>query len=147
MKVVIPLLVEIPGSAVYRKYDPQTGWRDFVVDANNSIASAAGSPGVCPAAGDSSYEAGLNQGDYCVELTIQDGGPNDTDGEINSVVEDPGTIVEGPDTLEETEEVTFTSHGGGVPNYLLLSLLAVLLYLGLGLIRRTTTRVDVKSDS
>lgn len=147
VKVVIPLLVEIPGSAVYRKYDPQTGWRDFVVDANNSIASAAGSPGVCPAAGDSSYEAGLNQGDYCVELTIQDGGPNDTDGEINSVVEDPGTIVEGPDTLEETEEVTFTSHGGGVPNYLLLSLLAVLLYLRLGLIRRTTTRVDVKSDS
>lgn len=32
----------------------------------------------------------LRSGDYCVRLTIEDGGPNDADGLRNGVIRDPG---------------------------------------------------------
>ena len=49
VKVVIPPIAQIGADAVYRKYRLDTGWQDFVEDANNSIASAAGSRDVRPA--------------------------------------------------------------------------------------------------
>ncbi len=95
VKIVIPQFAAIPTSPSYRKYDPQTGWRDFVIDSNNSLASTPGAPGICPPPGDTSYVNGLHEGDYCIQLMIQDGGPNDTDGQINNIVEDPGSIILG----------------------------------------------------
>ena len=48
--------------------------------------------GTCPSTGDDSYLKGLAEGDFCVQLTIEDGGPNDTDGQVNGTVKDPGGV-------------------------------------------------------
>ena len=42
-----------------------------------------GEDGVCPGANDEAFEAGLVQGNNCIALTIEDGGPNDLDGLSN----------------------------------------------------------------
>ena len=93
VRVVIPQLNPLPNGAVYRKYDPTTGWQDFVVDGQNSISSAPGLQGECPLAGDLTFTAGLNEGHYCIQLLIEDGGANDMDGEANYVIEDPAQLV------------------------------------------------------
>jgi len=128
-RVVIPLLSGIPRNAVYRKFNAATGWSDFTIDANNGIASAVGALGACPEPGSSAYRTGLNNLDSCIELRIQDGGPNDTDNSVNGIVTDPGTIgvqLEDPEAFEVEE-------GGGRMSPLLL---AVLLSLSFMAIRR-----------
>ena len=82
----------IPAGATYQKYDATTGWQLFVIDANNAIHSAASVGGICPGLGTASYIPGLNEGDDCIQLTIQDGGPNDMDDLANAEVRDPGGI-------------------------------------------------------
>ncbi|WP_018414607.1 tandem-95 repeat protein [Teredinibacter turnerae] len=91
VSVVIPQISQLPAGAVYRKFT-NGQWRDFVEDANNRLHSAPGSEGLCPPPGDAAYRSGLNQGDWCVQLTIEDGGPNDADGEANNAVVDPGGV-------------------------------------------------------
>ncbi|MFD2167985.1 GLUG motif-containing protein [Thalassotalea euphylliae] len=94
--VVIPMSegFYLPASAVYRKYTARDGWFNFVVDANNSVSSALSDDnGNCPAIGDASYRVGLNEGDNCIQLIIEDGGPNDADYIVNASVEDPGLVV------------------------------------------------------
>ncbi|MGB5305192.1 MAG: choice-of-anchor U domain-containing protein, partial [Gammaproteobacteria bacterium] len=90
VQIVLPQSIPLPKAAIYRKYIPGGGWQDFVTNGDNRIASAPGSDGVCPAPGDSSYRNGLHAGDYCIQLTIVDGGGNDTDGIPNGVIRDPG---------------------------------------------------------
>jgi hypothetical protein len=90
VQIVLPQFTPLPKAAVYRKYIPGVGWQKFVTDGDNKIASAPGSDGVCPAPGDPSYRNGLHAGDYCIQLTIVDGGANDTDGISNGVIRDPG---------------------------------------------------------
>ena len=91
VSIVVPQTQQIPANAVYRKF--QNGrWNSFVSDTNNHIYSSAGSLGYCPPPGDSSWVAGLTEGDFCVQLTIEDGGPNDADNEVNGAVEDPGAV-------------------------------------------------------
>jgi hypothetical protein len=90
--VVVPLRHPIPEGAHYRKHVQGTWW-DFVVDGANAIASAPGANGACPAPGAPSYDAGLNVGDGCVALTIQDGGPNDADAAADGVIRDPGGLA------------------------------------------------------
>jgi len=92
ISVVIPQRNAIPANAVYRKLIPTIGWQDFVVNDKNLIASALGSDGVCPPPGSDEYVSGLHAGDWCVQLTIEDGGPNDNDGIANGVVVDPGGV-------------------------------------------------------
>ncbi len=89
--VVIPQRAPIPLSAKLRKFIGQ--WQDFVIDNKNSIASAPGLRGFCPAPGATLWQAGLNAGHWCVQLTIEDGGPNDADGLVNGVVEDPSGVA------------------------------------------------------
>lgn len=96
VRVVLPQLVPLAQGAVYRKFIPGSGWHDFVTDSNNRIASATGSDGACPAPGDRTYRNDLHAGDYCVQLTIEDGGPNDTDGLRNGVIRDPGGAGSAP---------------------------------------------------
>jgi hypothetical protein len=91
-KVVLPLRHAIPARAVYRKHRAGA-WNDFVVDAANSIASAPGGQGACPQPGDRAYMPGINRGHACLELTIQDGGPNDADGLANGTIADPGGLA------------------------------------------------------
>ena len=102
-KIVIPLDEAIPQNAEYRKYTPSTGWTRFVEDNQNTISSAPGTPDACPAPGDTTYSPGLKAGNYCVQLIIEDGGPNDTDGLADGMVCDPGGIAQIIETNNESE--------------------------------------------
>lgn len=91
VRVVIPQQAAIPANAVYRKF--QNGsWVNFMEDANNELHSTAGNLGYCPPPGTADWQPGLTEGHFCVQLTLQDGGPNDADGEINAAVVDPGAV-------------------------------------------------------
>jgi len=126
--IVIPQFEPLPAGARYRKYHPVTGWNDFVEDANNSLASAPGIPGICPMPTDAAYTPGLTPGDLCVQLTIEDGGPNDTDGIANHIIEDPGQIgiVEPPPPATGNTKTSEDSSGGGVISLATLLGLSVL---------------------
>ncbi|WP_158089060.1 pentapeptide repeat-containing protein [Cognaticolwellia mytili] len=94
--VVVPLAKgsSLPESAVYRKYNIKDGWHTFVEDNDNHLSSASTDEnGNCPAANDDNYSQGLTAGDNCIQLFIEDGGPNDTDLSVNGAVEDPGAIA------------------------------------------------------
>jgi hypothetical protein len=119
--VVIPQFAPIPENAGYRKLLP-TGWQDFIIDDYNCIASAAGSAGYCPPPGDTAYTEGLTRGDWCVQLTIEDGGPNDGDQRIDSKVEDPGGV-----TVHAADSSGKTKRGGGGGYLSLLTLLLLFL--------------------
>ncbi len=92
MDIVIPQRAQIPENAVYRKLIDGL-WQDFIVDDNNGLASAPGEKGICPPPGDEAFTEGLNEGHWCVQLTIEDGGPNDGDGKVNRSVDDPGGVA------------------------------------------------------
>jgi hypothetical protein len=91
--IVVPLSAPLLEGSVYRKYDVNEGWSQFVEGPLNRLSSAPGELGVCPAPGSSSYLDGLIVGSYCVQLTIEDGGDNDHDAMVNGVVKDPGGIA------------------------------------------------------
>jgi len=93
-RIVIPLGAPVPDGGVLRKFTEASGWNDFVVDENNAVASALGEGGACPDLGSELYVAGLTAGDTCMQLTLQDGGPNDADGEVNGSYKDPSGIAE-----------------------------------------------------
>ncbi|WP_322790569.1 choice-of-anchor U domain-containing protein, partial [Thalassotalea loyana] len=98
--IVLPLAdgESIPAEAVYRKYSVSTGWYNFVEDENNTISSAVfDDSGNCPVARSTAYSQvsaqGLVEGNNCIQLIIQDGGPNDADGMANGSIEDPGALT------------------------------------------------------
>jgi hypothetical protein len=91
VRVVIPQRSAIPANAVYRKFQ-RGNWVTFVSDSRNELHSAAGLPGYCPPPGSVEWVPGLNAGHLCVQLTLEDGGPNDDDGLVNSAVVDPGAV-------------------------------------------------------
>ncbi len=101
-QVVLPLSVAIPPKAVYRKLVNGT-WRNFLTTGTGmnalkggQIASAPGGAGTCPAPGDPAYTSGLTAGDFCVQLTLNDGGRNDADLTKNGVIVDPGGVAGAP---------------------------------------------------
>lgn len=116
VNVVIPQRVAIPENAIYRKFDGV--WFTFVEDANNAVMSAPGAQGACPPPQSSEYRAGLNAGDWCVQLTIEDGGPNDADGLANGAVEDPGGVGN-----LQSASISSSGSGGGSVNWGLLLLI------------------------
>ena len=93
VQVVIPLSTAIPEHPLLRLYST-SGWNGFSIDDNNTIASAAANsnnPIDCPTPGLSAYSTnqdnnGLTPGNRCIQLTIEDGGPNDSDGTVNGSV-------------------------------------------------------------
>jgi len=91
-RIVTPLRSPVPMDAVYRKYRADSGWGDFIEDAENSLWSTRGEPGYCPPTGSELWQPGLNEGDWCVQLIIQDGGANDDDGLTNGSIVDPGFV-------------------------------------------------------
>ena len=105
--IVIPHQAQFPVGASYENFHPATGWSKFVVDDNNSISSSPpvnGVLGQCPEPQNASYRPGINVGDACLQLRIQDGGPNDgdrltesgapsIDQGINGNIEDPGALL------------------------------------------------------
>ncbi|SNY49496.1 autotransporter-associated beta strand repeat-containing protein [Arsukibacterium tuosuense] len=91
VRVVLPQQSAVPQDAVYRKFQ-RGNWVSFITDANNALHSAAGNPGYCPPPGAADWQPGLTAGHWCVQLTIEDGGPNDDDGLVNAAVVDPGGV-------------------------------------------------------
>ncbi|MFC3031623.1 tandem-95 repeat protein, partial [Pseudoalteromonas fenneropenaei] len=91
-EIVLPQREPIPLSPVYRKFRAGE-WVDFVVDDSNQLFSALGEKGYCPPPGDEQWQQGLTSGHWCVQLRIQDGGPNDDDGIANGSIVDPGGIA------------------------------------------------------
>ena len=88
--IVIPLTTEqvISEDAIYRKYIAQDGWFDFIVDTKNTISSTSVDlDGNCPLPNATNYITGLSPGHTCIQLHIEDGGPNDTDKHKNGYVE------------------------------------------------------------
>lgn len=119
VSVVIPQRAPIPAQPVYRKYDPnQNRWQTFFEDNDNRIASAPGVEGFCPPPSSEEYRPGLNTGDWCVRLTIKDGGANDTDGAVNGSISDPGGVG-----VLSNVQVTGQSSGGGGGSFDLLLLI------------------------
>ncbi|WP_159064845.1 Ig-like domain-containing protein [Thaumasiovibrio subtropicus] len=92
-QLVMPQRLPVPANAVYRKFRTELGWVDFVEDENNSVASSLGESGYCPPPGDDRWVSGLTEGHWCVQLTVEDGGPNDDDGMANGTVVDPGGVA------------------------------------------------------
>uniref|UniRef100_UPI004053D498 Ig-like domain-containing protein n=1 Tax=Shewanella sp. TaxID=50422 RepID=UPI004053D498 len=90
--VVIPQARPVPTDAVYRKF-VRGNWQAFVLNANNSVMSSAGNSGYCPPPGAAEWQSGLTEGHWCVQLTIEDGGPNDDDGIANGTIVDPGGVA------------------------------------------------------
>ena len=111
--VVIPLAdgVTIPVDAMYYKYTVADGWFNFVIDVNNNIASASkDTNGLCPAPLSEQYIIGINAGDNCLQLLIEDGGSNDADGLANGQIKDPGMLVieaDAPPVIEVIEPQSF----------------------------------------
>ncbi|MFO1369154.1 MAG: Ig-like domain-containing protein [Marinagarivorans sp.] len=130
LRIVIPQKAPIPTNAVYRKFD-KTGWRNFVENASNSLHSTRGQAGFCPPPGDASWEPGLKPGYYCVQLTLEDGGPNDTDGLVNAAIADPGFVgvevdVEPPPPAPVHNITSTGKKRGGSLDASLLALLGLL---------------------
>ena len=105
--VVLPLKEPIGKNQKFVKYSESGDIKDFITDSKNKIFTAKSfSKGVCPIPRSNRYKEGLNIGDDCIELLIEDGGANDQDGEINGEVLDPNAIV-------EKEEKQAGTNGGG----------------------------------
>jgi hypothetical protein len=136
--IVIPQHAAIPDNPAYRKYTEISGWQDFVEDAKNSLASAAGETGVnppqagiCPPPGDPAFIPGLIPGHYCIQLMIEDGGPNDSDGRKNGVIADPGGVAVTAVATDPVTNVSTNSGSGGGSIDLVALILMFNLYLGL----------------
>jgi len=129
VQVVIPLRNQIPTNPSYRKLVP-TGWQDFFIDDNNTLASAAGSNGSCPRPNSSAYSPGLTPGHFCVQLLLEDGSDNDADGKANGVIIGPGGVAVEPLANERPtpQRVLPLPDTGGGTLYSLLLLLLVFAY-------------------
>jgi len=91
--LVLPLSQPVPENAVFRKFMNEGGWKEFTYTASDSIASAEDVGGACPGPGSDQFVIGLASGHTCIQLTIEDGGPNDTDGVADGTVTDPSGLA------------------------------------------------------
>lgn len=101
--IVLPLLSEVPSGNVF-KVLIDGEWVAFIADENNKIRSARGQEGVCPAVGSELYQPGLTPGDWCVQLTLHDGGLYDVDQRGNGSV----AVTSGISSLSSFATVTYT---------------------------------------
>ena len=92
IQLVLPQTQAIPQNSIYRKFI-NNQWQNFVINDNNQVASSEGFSGYCPPPGSASWTEGLTEGHWCVQLTIEDGGPNDADGIANGAIVDPSGVA------------------------------------------------------
>jgi hypothetical protein len=105
-RLVFPLASPLVTGAVFRKYiDSNIGWQDYEINATNAISSSAAVNGACPQPGSSMFIEGLTEGHTCIELFIEDGGPNDSDKKADGLVTDPSgfaVLYFGPPSSDST---------------------------------------------
>ena len=123
--VVIPLNDGIPNNSLYRKFNSDNGWQNFVENSKNSLASSQADNDVCPPPQSELYQSGLTAGHQCVRLLIEDGGANDADGLVNGIIDDPGGIALVPNS-EVAKETDPEQSSSGSMYWLLLLVLASL---------------------
>jgi hypothetical protein len=135
-RIVLPLTSPLGTNSRYEKYVDGI-WLTFVEDDENLLESSPMLDGLCPGPSSDLYSLGLNEGDQCVRLTIQDGGANDADGFADGVVTDPGIFVESTSSTNSggsgsggnNVPATNSGGGGGSASSQLLWILLGLLYL------------------
>ncbi len=123
--IVLPLADGIAPHSVYRKINSENTWSNFVEDSSNTLSSSAAVNGVCPPPHSSLYQTGLNVGDTCLKLLIEDGGANDTDGIANGVVDDPGGIAIVDNETISLDVIPETSSSGSFSYWLVCALMLV----------------------
>ena len=117
--LVLPLSSRVPDNAVVRTFlGDSIGWQNFSLDAFNAISSTLAVDGACPAPGSDLYSDGLSLEANCLQLSIEDGGPNDMDGLADGTVTNfSGIAVEALVAPEPTPApapaVVQRSSGGG----------------------------------
>ena len=85
----ITLPQSLPNEPLLQTYSPPEGaWRPFAADGSlNALSSAPAIDGRCPPSADSpNYRDGLVTGTRCLQIALDDGGPNDTDGASDASV-------------------------------------------------------------
>jgi hypothetical protein len=93
--LVIPISLAIEEGQIFRKYmGSEIGWQNFIENANNTLFSAKAIDGACPEPASRLYDYGLQSGNNCMQIYIEDGGPNDADGKVDGIVTDPAGIAE-----------------------------------------------------
>jgi hypothetical protein len=126
--IVLPLPQAIVEYSTYRKINAEQQWVDFVEDSNNIVATSSTVNGVCPPPHSNLYQVGLNVGDTCLKLIIEDGGANDTDGIANGVVDDPGGIAIVDNNTISLEVVPESTSSGSINRLAIFSLLLLFVW-------------------
>lgn len=139
--LVIPLHEPLPRNAGFRKFNnSQTpAWSPFDTTTIDSVASAPGSAGTCPAPTSTAWKSGLTQGHNCIRLSVTDAGPNDGDGFSNGVITLTGTIEGYPGIDANLIDGCSMSSSPKPLNEHLEWLIVAAFLLGLGFLRRTHT--------
>ncbi len=139
--LVIPQAAALPDVSNFKVMSAAHVWQDFVNEGaggrNRLLFAAKESDSYCPkpAGSYTIVTAGSNaliSGVSCIELLIQDGGPNDYDGKANGIIRllgapfvdaitNNGAVLTPPDfsgpaegSVESINKITVTQGGGGV---------------------------------
>ena len=116
--LVIPLPMVIEEGQIFRKYMGSTiGWQNFIENAKNTLFSAKAVDGACPEPASRIYDFGLQPGNNCMQIYIEDGGPNDADGKADGIVTDPAGIAVFNGTVEANN-----THSAAAPSFSLSSI-------------------------
>lgn len=106
----IPAATGSPATPNFKLFTASNTWNDFSVTGNDTLKSAAknSSSFYCPPPAHADYNtAGIAVGKECVELTITDGGSNDSDGIVNGSVRVLGAVfISTSDTTTTTTPIT-----------------------------------------
>ena len=90
--IVLPQQQAIPENAIYRKL-MANNWQEFVVDANNAIASAPGTPGFCPTTGRRTISTRTYSGLFLCTTNDRRRWCDDADGAANNRISDPSGVA------------------------------------------------------
>ncbi|AQS40086.1 protein of unknown function (DUF4347)/Outer membrane protein beta-barrel domain [Shewanella psychrophila] len=145
VNIVIPQRNPVPEHPGYRHFIHDKGWFTFEINGDNQLMSAPGAAGYCPPPGSDEYSEGLNQGDWCLQLVIQDGGANDADEMANGAVNITGCLIqEEPEpATPETDtsvEVEILTEGGGASSGGSMQTITLYLLIVVGFFRNKTLR-------
>jgi hypothetical protein len=101
------------------------GWADFVSDDHNHLTAAAKlDSGYCPEVGSTLYQTSFDAGSECLQLTLQDGGANDGDGDADGTIAlTTGPVLKTVELVPEpvTTTVDSASRPGEATGYLTTS--------------------------
>jgi len=124
--VFIPLSNAISEQATLRKFNSTDGWVDFDTTTGDQYYSAPFiSTGLCSYV-KTDYVEGLVAGNSCLLILITDGGPNDADGQVNGMIQDP-VAVSSPQAQEPDVYKTSTRGAGSLSMLWAIMLLSCLM--------------------